>query len=243
MTRFLLFISIIFSPISFAGQCHVQLKSEIQHNDDSVNVIMEDGRVATIYNDSRLVIDGKEHPLTSEQHKFLEAYQKELVSSVNQIESYTAQSIKQIDLIIDDISSSLGESDSLETLRQRMHTYWQQASESFYGDDGFSIDNTSMSTLDEAIEKMQSLFDHEFISSLWDAASDGVDKLSELSFSEFTALVQELNNKIYEHWQRFSQDKEKRQKEVCDSFNQLIDQEQSLHKSIPELRNYQVFTI
>ncbi|MDW6001651.1 DUF2884 family protein [Vibrio mangrovi] len=33
------------------------------------------------------------------------------------------------------------------------------------------------------------------------------------------------------------------QQELCDSFDQLIKAEQDLQEKIPELRNYQVFTI
>ena len=52
-------------------------------------------------------------------------------------------------------------------------------------------------------------------------------------------LSAKLEAKLKDHSQAVEQDG----KELCDSLDDIVEQEQELHKKIPELKNYQVFTI
>ncbi len=243
MNKLLLVFVIIFSPGLFAEQCQIRLKNELHHSHDYVEIVLENGQIAKLYQDNHLVIDNKEYPLTSEQKVVLKDYREMVVSGINQYQQLTSGYIEQIDSIIDELSSVLGDSNNLDALKTKMHSFWEQASADYYQDGQFVMGSSAFTQLDELWNKMKAFFDQEAMADLWATFSEGVGKLSELSFSEFASLIQELNNKIYQHWQQFSEKKEFQQKQLCDSFNQLIDQEESLHESIPELKNYQVFTI
>lgn len=243
MNKFLLLFLIVLSPVTFAQQCQVRVENELHHYDDSLDIVLDNGHTATIDKDNRLFIDKKEQALSPEQQVVLANYRQQVSAGVQQYQQIAAGYLQQIDAVIDELSHSLGDAESLESLRAKVHAYWNKTSEQHTQHDQFVVGADIFTQLDEVWEKMQSFFDKEAMSDLWATFSAGVGKLSDLSFSEFADLIQDLNQRIYQHWQQFSDQKESQQQEMCDSFNQLIDQEKSLHESIPELKNYQVFTI
>ncbi|MCE0494362.1 DUF2884 family protein [Vibrio salinus] len=243
MSRFALFFLILFSPFVFAEQCHFNLKNELHYDGNNVSIVLDNGKIATLSQDDRLIVNDTDYPLTSEQQSMLSHYRQTISSAMKQYESVMSEYMQQPDILIDELSSVLGDSNNFEVLRKKIHSFWHSASSHYYQNGQFVVGDDVISQLDALWDKMKAFFDHETLSDLWAAFSEGTANLGNLTFSEFASLIQELNSKIYRHWQQFSEKKDHQKKQLCDSFNQLIDQEKSIHESIPELENYQVFTI
>lgn len=243
MNKIVLVLLIVFSPRLLADQCQVRIQNELRHSDDYVEIALDSGKTARLYQDNHLVVDNKEYQLNPAQEVVLNSYRENVITGIKRYQNITFSYIDQIDSIIDEMSTVLDDSQNLDALKTKMHSFWEQAYGNYYEGDQFVVDSSAFNQLDELWNKMRSFFDQEAMADLWATFSEGIGKLSKLSFSEFASLIQKLNSKIYQHWQQFSDQKESQQKQLCDSFNQLIDQEQAVHESIPELKNYQVFTI
>lgn len=64
-----------------------------------------------------------------------------------------------------------------------------------------------------------------------------------LNLSAMSESMTELKQKVQERLQQHSKEIEQQTQDFCDSLDDMAVQEQDLLKKIPELKNYQVFTI
>ena len=87
------------------------------------------------------------------------------------------------------------------------------------------------------------MFNEEFISSAFDAMSEKMKAEGGLNLTEMANSMSELKERIAERLQEHSVDVQKQSEAFCDSLDQMAEQEQELHKKIPELKDYQIFSI
>ena len=64
-----------------------------------------------------------------------------------------------------------------------------------------------------------------------------------LNLTEMADTMSELKERIAKRLEEHSVDVEKQSHEFCDSLDNMAEQEQELHKKIPQLKDYQIFTI
>ncbi|HCZ9707066.1 TPA: DUF2884 family protein, partial [Vibrio cholerae] len=64
-----------------------------------------------------------------------------------------------------------------------------------------------------------------------------------VNLSQLGKNMADLKNKLDSKLKEQSSTFEKQGREWCDALNKMTQQEQQLHKKIPQLKNYQVFTI
>ena len=64
-----------------------------------------------------------------------------------------------------------------------------------------------------------------------------------LNRTELTDSMAELKLKVEERMKQHAKQMEEESAEFCDSLDEMAEQEQELHEIIPNLKDYQVFTI
>ena len=64
-----------------------------------------------------------------------------------------------------------------------------------------------------------------------------------LNLTELADSMAELKLKVEERMKEHSQQVQEEANEFCDSLDEMAEQEQELHEIIPNLKDYQVFTI
>ena len=92
-------------------------------------------------------------------------------------------------------------------------------------------------------EKAQEIFNKEFLTSAFDALSAKMKEDGGLNLTALSESMTELQAKVQERLAEHSEDVEKQAEDLCESLDDMAVEEQDLLKKIPELKDYQVFTI
>ncbi len=247
MKRIILIASALLSQPALAAQCRVDLKNEIHIDEQQVEIHQTNGDTAVFDAENNLYIHGEKIELDDNQQAAVEKYRESMTEYLPRAKAIAREGLTLANDVIDDIAASFDSPEAFDNVKQSMKTFFADLEARYYKDGDLVLPAESFDSMasnwSEDLDKAMEIFNEEFITSAFNAMSEKMSKEGGLNLSQLTEDMAELKQKVEERFSEHSKKIEKETEEFCDSLDDMAEQEQQLHKSIPNLKDYQVFTI
>ncbi|WP_086050432.1 YggN family protein [Vibrio syngnathi] len=239
-------VAIISLPAS-AAQCRVDLKNELRIDDQKVEIHQVNGDTAVFDGNNDLYIHGEKVELDADQQAAIEKYRENMSEYLPRAKQMANDGLALANDVIDDIAASLDSPESFDNVKESMKTYFAELEGRYYKDGELVLPADSFDSMangwSEDFEKAKEIFNQEFISSAFNAMSEKMKQDGGLNLTELADSMAALKLKVEERMKEHSQQVQEEANEFCDSLDEMAEQEQQLHEIIPNLKDYQVFTI
>ena len=247
MKRLFTLSLLLMSSASYAEQCRININHELRLDGEQLEIHQQDGGTAVMDEDNNLYIHGERIELNGDQQAAIEAYREKMNGYLPKAKAMANESLALANDIIDDIAESLDSPEAFDDVKASMKTFFADIEARYFKDGDFilpadSFDSMS-DTWNEDMEKALELFNSEFFASAFEALSTKMDQEGGLNLTELSESLAELKVKLEKRFAEYAQENEQQANDLCDSLDEAANQEQDLLKKIPELKNYQVFTI
>ncbi|MGF1719854.1 YggN family protein [Vibrio kyushuensis] len=247
MRKSVLLVTLLMSQVALAGQCKVNLKNEIHLNSEQLEVVQVSGDTAVVDTNNDLYIAGKKIELDEQQKSALKQYREELSSYLPKAKQVATDSLALANDIVDDIAETMDAPEAFEEVKASMKTFLADVEARYYKDGDLVLPANSFDSMtqswSEDFEKAKEIFNTEFISSAFNAMSEKMQADGGLNLTELADSLAEIKVKVEQRIEAHDQEVQKQTEEFCESLDDIADQEQKLHQKIPQLKDYQVFTI
>lgn len=247
MKKGLIVLPLLISSQLYAAQCQVDIKNEIRVSHQDVEIHQTNGETAIIDSDGNLRIHGDVIELDKEQQQAIEEYKQSLNAYLPQAKQMARDGLALANDIIDDVAASFDSPEAFEGVKQAMQQFYADLEARYYQGGDLVLPVDGFGSLSERwaedFENAKALFNEEFITSAFNAMSDKMSAEGGLNLTEMANTMSELKERISKRLEEHSADIEQQGDALCDSLDEMAEQEQQLHKKIPELKDYQVFTI
>lgn len=247
MNKTLLLSLLFFSSSVFAAQCKVDVQNEVHLSGSNVEIHTASGDTAVMDDSNRLYLHGEQIELDSSQQQAIEDYRESVSSALPKAKALAKKGMDVASDLLDDVAASLDSPKAFEGVKQSMQSFFADMESRYYQNGDFVLPANSFDSMtaqwQQDFEKAKALFSQEFFSSAFDALSQKMKQEGGLNLTELGKSMDELTAKFEARLKEHSAEVEKEGKGLCDSLGDIVEQEQELHKKIPELKNYQVFTI
>jgi hypothetical protein len=244
--KILALLTLFISFSSLANQCAVSVMPGVHTDGQRLSIEAEPSapNKLAIGSDDSVAIHGQSLTLSADQKSAIHSYRQSIGEHVAKVNAFARDNSYFLVDMLDEIGEVIGDKQALTGLKQTLISY---ASETQVSE---GEDMPTLASLDELFKrwtkqlvKAKDLFDEEFVTSVWDALSSKVKDTEGLNLSALSDMLTMLKERVEDRWNNHEQQVDDQQKQLCESLNQLIKQEQLLHEKIPELKGYQVFTI
>ncbi|GLT17219.1 chemotaxis protein [Vibrio zhanjiangensis] len=230
-----------------AAQCKVDLKNDIRLNGERLEIHQQDGNTAVVDSQNRLMIEGKEVTLEPEQQKAISDYRTHLNDYLPRAKQMARDGLALANEIIDDVGESFDAPEAFDNVKASMQAFYDDIEQRYYKDGDLILPADSFSSLSETwsqdFESAKKLFNEEFISSAFSAMSEKMKAEEGLNLTKMAETMSELKERIANRLKQHAGKVEQQSQEFCDSLDDLAEEEQELHQIIPQLQDYQMFTI
>lgn len=247
MKKTLMLLPLLISNQVYAAQCRVDIKNEIHLNEQSVEIHQTSGETAVIDANGKLHIHGEVIELDSAQQQAIADYKESLNEYMPRAKQVARDGLALANDIIDDVAESFDAPEAFEDVKKAMRQFYADMEARYYKDGDLILPADSFSSFGESwaedFERAKSLFNEEFITSAFNAMSEKMSADGGLNLTEMANVMSELKEKIAKRLEEHSADVKQQGDALCDSLDEMAEQEQQLHKKIPELKDYQIFTI
>ncbi|MCG9596600.1 YggN family protein [Vibrio sp. Isolate25] len=240
-------ISLLVASQAYAAQCNVDLKNDIRLNDKTLEIHQKGGDTAIVDAENTLTIHGEEIPLDASQQQAIADYRSNLNDYLPRAKQIAQDGLALANDIIDDVGQSFDAPEAFDSVKASMQQFYADIEARYYQNGDLILPADSFASLRETwtedFESAKKLFNEEFITSAFNAMSEKMQAEGGLNLTEMADTMSELKERIAKRLEAHSVDIEKQSQEFCDSLDSMAEQEQELHKKIPQLKDYQVFTI
>jgi len=247
MKKILLVLPLVLSSQVYAAQCKVDLKNEIHLNGERLEILQTSGEKAVVDAGNNLLIHGEKIELDREQQQAIAQYRESLNDYLPRAKQIAQDGLALANDIIDDVAVSFDAPEAFEGVKESMQQFYADIEARYYNNGDLVLPADSFGSLSEAwaedFEKAKALFNEEFITSAFNAMSEKMKAEGSLNLTEMANAMSELKERIAERLKQHAVEVEQQSEAFCDSLNQMAEQEQQLHKKIPQLKDYQIFTI
>ncbi|UPQ88530.1 YggN family protein [Vibrio sinaloensis] len=247
MKKSLVALPLLLSSQAFAAQCHIDLKNDIRLNDERLEIHQVSGETAIVDQNNNLTIHGESIELSADQQQAIADYRQSLNDYLPRAKQMAREGLALANEIVDDVAQSFDAPEAFASVKQAMQTFYDEIEARYYKDGDLILPADSFGSLSETwsedFDKAKALFNEEFITSAFDAMSEKMKVEGGINLTEMANAMSELKERIAKRLAEHSQQVEKQSAEFCDSLDQMAEQEQQLHQKIPELQDYQIFTI
>ncbi|MCG9578343.1 YggN family protein [Vibrio tubiashii] len=247
MKKVILALPILLSSQAYAAQCKVDLKNEIHLNGERIEIVQTSGEKAIVDADNNLLIHGEKIELNNEQQQAIAQYRDNLNDYLPRAKKIAQDGLALANDIVDDVAVSFDAPEAFEGVKQSMKQFYADIEARYYNNGDLVLPADSFGSLSETwaedFEKAKALLNEEFIASAFNAMSEKMKAEGGLNLTEMANAMSELKERIAERLKQHAVEVEQQGEEFCDSLDQMAEQEQQLHKKIPELKDYQLFTI
>lgn len=230
-----------------AAQCRVDVQNEIHLDGKAIEVVQINGSSARIEANNDLYIHGEKIELTEDQQAAIEQYRESMNEYLPKARKLAKDSLDLANDIIDDVAVSLEAPEAFEELKQSMTEFFANLESRYYKEGDLVIPAESFESMVERwaqdFEKAKSMFNTEFVTSAFNALSEKMQQEGSINLTELADTMAELKAKIEKRLEEHSADIKQQGEDLCDSLDDMVEQEQQLHKKIPALKDYQTFTI
>lgn len=234
------------SAPAYAAQCRVDLKNELRIDQQTVEIHQTNGDTAVLDGNDLYIHDEKVE-LDADQQAAIERYRESMSEYLPQAKAMAKEGLALANDVIDDIAVSLDAPEAFDNVKKSMSNFFAEMEARYYKDGDLVLPAESFESMangwSEDFDKAMEIFNEEFISSAFNAMSEKMKQEGGLNLTEMADSMSELKLKIEERFKEHSQQVEKEAEAFCDSLDEMAEQEKSLHEKIPNLKDYQVFTI
>ncbi|GAK85307.1 methyl-accepting chemotaxis protein [Vibrio ponticus] len=95
----------------------------------------------------------------------------------------------------------------------------------------------------EDFAKAKEIFTSEFLANAMTVLSEKMQQDGGLNLTELSESMYELKARLEQRMAEHAKQAEEQAQDFCESLDEMAEQEQDVLKKIPELKDYQVFTI
>lgn len=247
MKKVLLTLPLLLSSQVYAAQCKVDLKNEIHLNDNKLEIYQTSGEVAVLDDKNNLTIHGEQIELDPEQKQAVNEYRESLNDYLPRAKKIARDGLALANDIVDDVAVSFDAPEAFDGVKQSMQEFYADIEARYYKDGDLVLPADSFAALSdtwsEDLDKAMALFNEEFITSAFGAMSEKMKQEGGLNLTEMANAMSELKERISKRLEEHQVDVEQQSEEFCESLDEMAEQEQQLHKKIPQLKDFQVFTI
>ena len=248
MMRPILFIVTLLTCTSaLASQCRVDIKNEVHIRNDQVEIHRADGQIATLAANNQLQIDGQSVALNSEQASAMGQFRQSMSDSVPKVKQVITDGLAMADSVIDDLSASMGEPGAFDNLKEGVRSYAQDWESRYYKNGEFVLPASSYEQMKQQwtgeFEKAKVFFSREFMTNAFNTIAQSMKEEGGFNLTKLNDLMAKLKTSMADHLKAHQKELNKKRAELCDSLDNMVEQEKSLHNKIPQLKDYQVFTI
>lgn len=247
MKKLILITSILVSQPLMAAQCRVDIKNEIHLDESQVEIHQASGGTAIMDNANNLYIHGEKIELDSDQQAAIEQYRESMNAYLPKAKQMANEGLALANDVIDDIAKSLDSPDAFDNVKASMKQFYADLEARYYKDGDLILPAESFDSManswSEDFDKAMEIFNEEFITSAFNAMSEKMNQEGGLNLTEMANSMTEIKDQLAKRLQEHSKKVEQQTEEFCDSLDEMAEQEQQLHKKIPELKDYQTFTI
>lgn len=247
MKKVLLTLPLLLSGPVLASQCKVDIKNEIHLDGEAVEIYQKGGDTAIVDANNNLQIAGENVALTTEQKQLLSDYRESLNAYIPRVKQMAQDGLELANNVIDDVAVSFDAPGAFDNVKDSMKKFYEDVESRYYknGDFILPVDGVSSmaDTWTQDLEKAGELFNEEFVISAFNAMSEKMKAEGGINLTQMANSMTELKERVSQSIAEHEKDVIEQGQEFCDSLGDMADQEQKLHQKIPELKDYQVFTI
>ncbi|CAE6896095.1 hypothetical protein ACOMICROBIO_GDFFDHBD_01226 [Vibrio sp. B1REV9] len=247
MNKLLTFSLLMVSASSYAAQCRIDINNEVRMDGQNLEIVHANGEKAVVDEENNLFIKGELIELDADQKAAIEDYREKMNAYIPQAKQLASDGLALANDIIDDIAVSLDAPDAFDNVKAAAKAFFADVESRYYKDGDFILPADSFDSMTESwtadFEKAQEIFNKEFLTSAFDALSAKMKEEGGLNLTALSESMKELQAKVAQRLAEHSKEVEQQAEGLCDSLDEMADQEQDLLKKIPELKDYQVFTI
>lgn len=247
MKKTILLAALLCSSSVWAAQCKIDVQNEVHLSGSSVEIHTTSGDTAVMDGSNRLYLHGEQIQLDSSQQQAIQSYRESVSSAVPRAKELAQKGMDVASDLLDDVAASLDAPNAFEGVKQSMKDFFADVESRYYQGEDFVLPANTFESMTQQwqqdFEKAKAMFSQEFFSSAFDAVSEKMKQDGGINLTELGNTMSELTAKFEARLREHEATVEKEGKELCESLDDIVEQEQELHKKIPELKNYQVFTI
>lgn len=247
MKKVLLTLPLLLSSQVYAAQCKVDLKNEIHINGERIEIHQTSGDTAIVDENNNLTIHGEKIELDDSQKQAIAEYRDNINDYLPRAKQIAQDGLALANDIVDDVAESFDAPEAFAGVKESMKQFYADIEARYYQNGDLVLPADSFGSLSETwsddFEKAKALFNEEFITSAFDAMSEKMKAEGGLNLTEMANSMAELKERIAQRLAEHASEVEQQSEEFCDSLDQMAEQEQQLHDKIPQLKDYQIFTI
>ncbi|MGL4829442.1 MAG: YggN family protein [Vibrio sp.] len=247
MKKYLLALSLLMSSFTWGAQCRVDIQNEVHLNTQRVEILRSSNDKALIDQQNNLFIQGKKITLSVEQQAAVRGYRDQLMSIMPQAQRWANDSLKIANQLVDELAVSLEAPQAFENVKTSMATFWGQAKAQYFKKGDLVVPAGTYESMQnhwqQELAKGREMLTQEFFASAFEVMANKMQQEGGLNLSQLGKNMADLKTSLDAKFKQHTAEFEKQGKEWCEVLNDLVQQERQLHKKIPQLKNYKVFTI
>jgi hypothetical protein len=232
---------------SLGESCPIDIENEVHVSSEQMSVYQQGEAKVVIDENNNVYVNGEKLSLDSAQQKALDSYHSNVDKYLPKVVAIADDGVDVAKEIFDDVVAKFDSEASFSAAKEKIAQLGDEIHNEFYNNDDFvlkadafkDVVTTGRSKLEAAMESMNT----EFMAGAFHAFTEKMSQEGGLNFTELQEKVAELQSsikaKVKEHQSEFKEKGE----QYCDSVKALAEEEQQLHRTIPELENYPVFSI
>ena len=232
---------------SQAAQCRIDIKNQVRLDGQNIEIAQENGDKAVVNSDNSLTIHGEKIELNDDQQAAIAAYREQMNDYLPRAKKVADDSLALANDIIDDLAQSLDAPGSFDNVKTALKEFYADVESRYYKDGDLVLPAQSLSEMtsswSEDFQKAKELFNTEFLSDAMGVLSEKMKKDGGWNLTELSDSMYELKAKIEQRMAEHAKKAEQQAQDFCESLDDMAEQEQQLMEKIPELKDYQVFTI
>ncbi|WP_428774611.1 DUF2884 family protein [Vibrio sp.] len=239
--------ALLVAPGAIAGQCQIDIQNEIHMDDSRVEILQTSGESAVLDARDGLYLHGERVELSPDQQAALQQYRQDMQAYLPRARQFAQQGLAMANDIIDDVAASLDAPHAFDQLKISVKQMYDDIEARYYKDGDLIVPATNIDELtkswEEDINRAMEVFSKEFFSNAFVAMSDKMKQQEGINLSELADSMAKLSDKISQRLAEYQQQMQQQRDDFCESLDEMSEQEQQLHQKIPQLKDYQVFTI
>ncbi|EOX1296397.1 YggN family protein [Vibrio cholerae] len=247
MKKSFLTLALLMSSSTWAAQCQVDIQNEVHLNTQRIEILRTSSDKALIDKQNNLYIQGKRVLLSADQQAAVRQYREQLTSLLPKAQRWADDSLKLANQLVDDVALSLEAPQAFNNVKTSMATLFAKAKAEYFKNGDLVVPAETFAAMQtrwqQKLAQGKEVLTQQFFTSAFDVMANKMQQEGGVNLSQLGKNMADLKNKLDSKLKEQSSTFEKQGREWCDALNKMTQQEQQLHKKIPQLKNYQVFTI
>lgn len=247
MKQLLTLSLILVSAGSYAAQCRIDLKNQLTLNGEQIEITQADGDTAKVDGDNNLFIHGEKIALDAEQQASIKAYRQKMNDYLPKAKQIADDSVALANEVIDDIAQSLDAPNAFDDVKKSVQEFYANVESRYYKDGDLILPAQSFAEMTQSwtddFAKAKEIFTTEFMGNAMVVLSEKMQQDDGLNLTELSESMYELKARIAQRMAEHTKQAEQQAQDLCESLDDIAEQEQDVLKKIPQLKDYQTFAI